>query len=377
MRLRSASGSSEIGIRRGAIVDATEQLLKRITEANGVSGYEDDVRALMAAELKGKVAEIQYDKMGSILGRKKGTSDSPRVMVVGHLDEIGFMVKEITKEGYIKFLPLGGWWGHVALGQRMRIITSKGPVLGVVGSKPPHMLMPNEREKVVEIKDMFIDVGCQEKFDVKKKLGIKLGDPIIPVSDFTVMGNAGLYMAKAIDNRVACAIVIEVINRLQKVKHPNTVLGCGSTQEEVGLRGAQTLAHLADPDVCIVVDVGIALDTPPEGFSRAEKLGGGPSILLYDAVMIPNIRLRDLVIQTAEKNKIKFNLTYMERGGTDGGRVHISRLGVPSIVVGPPVRYIHSHNGIMSRADFESTVKLIVELVKRLDQRTVRGLTEA
>ncbi|MEW6049499.1 MAG: M42 family metallopeptidase [Candidatus Zixiibacteriota bacterium] len=358
-------------------MDTTEQLLKRLTEANGVSGYEDDVRALMAAELKGKVAEIQYDKMGSILGRKKGTAADPKVMVVGHLDEIGFMVKEITKEGYIKFLPLGGWWGHVALGQRMRIITAKGPVLGVIGSKPPHMLLQPEREKVLDIKDMFIDVGCQEKFDVKKKLGIKLGDPIIPDSQFTILGNQSMYMSKAFDNRVACAIVVDVISRLQKVKHPNTVLGCASTQEEVGIRGAQTLAHLADPDVCIVVDTGIALDMPPDGYSRSEKLGGGPAILLYDAVMIPNIRLRDLVIQTAEKNKMKFHLTYMERGGTDGGRIHISRIGVPSIVIGPPVRYIHSHNAILNRADYDNTVKLIVELIKRLDNRTVKGLTEA
>jgi phosphohistidine phosphatase SixA len=130
-----------------------------------------------------------------------------RVMVVGHMDEIGFMVKEITKDGYIKFLPLGGWWGHVALGQRMRIITSQGPVLGIVGSKPPHMLSATEREKVLDIKAMFIDVGVQAKFDVKKKLGIKVGDPIIPDSDFTIMGNKQVYCSKAFDNRSACAAV--------------------------------------------------------------------------------------------------------------------------------------------------------------------------
>jgi putative aminopeptidase FrvX len=358
-------------------MDATELLLKEITEANGVSGYESEVRTIMARELKGKVDEIQYDKMGSVLGRKKGTSAAPKVMMVGHMDEIGFMVKEITKDGYIKFLSLGGWWGHVALGQRMRIITSKGPVLGVIGSKPPHMLMQSEREKVLEIKDMFIDVGAQQKFDVKKKLGIKLGDPIIPDSQFTIMGNSKMYMAKAFDNRVACAIVLDVVKHFKKASHPNTILAGASVQEEVGLRGAQTLAHLADPDVCIVVDTGIALDMPPDGFSKAERIGAGPCILLYDAVMIPNLKLRDLVISVAEKKKIPFHLTYMERGGTDGGRVHMSRIGVPSIVIGPPVRYIHSHNSILNRADYDNTVKLVVELVKALDQRTVKSLTEA
>ena len=256
-------------------MDKTELLLKEITEANGVSGYEEEIRKIMARELKGKVDEIKTDKMGSIMGVKKGTSAAPRVMVVGHMDEIGFMVKEITSEGYIKFLPLGGWWGHVALGQRMRIVTSKGTVIGVIGSKPPHILMPSERDKVLEPKDMFIDVGVVDKYDVKKKLGVRIGDPIIPDSKFTIMGNPELYLAKAFDNRVACAIAIEVADRLKKVKHPNTYLACATVQEEIGARGAQTLAHLAEPDVCIVVDVGIALDVPPDGMKKDERLGNG------------------------------------------------------------------------------------------------------
>jgi endoglucanase len=358
-------------------VDKVELLLQELTEANGVSGYEGEVRQIMRRELAGLTDEIQCDKMGSILGSKKGAKAGPRIMVVAHMDEIGFMVREITKEGYIKFLPLGGWWGHVALGQRMRIITSRGPVIGVVGSKPPHLLPPKEREKVIEIKEMFIDVGVQEKFDVKKRLGIKLGDPIIPDSQFTVMGNKKMYMSKAFDNRMACAVVVEVLSKLKRIKHPNTVLGCASVQEEVGLRGAQTLAHLANPDVCIVCDTGIGQDTPPDGFSKDEKLGNGPSVLLYDAGMIPNIKLRDTAIKTAESMKIPHHLTYMDRGATDGGRVHISRIGVPSVVIGPPVRYIHSHNSILNRSDFDNTVKLITELVKKLDTKTVHSLTEA
>ncbi len=357
-------------------MDSSELLLKELTEANGVSGYENEVRKIMARELKATSKEIQYDKMGSIMGVQPGSAANPRVMVVGHMDEIGFMVKEITDDGYIKFLPLGGWWGHVALGQRMRIITSKGPVIGVVGSRPPHILEQSQREKVLEIKDMFIDVGVVQKFDVKKKLGIKLGDPIIPDSQFTILGNQKVYMAKAFDNRVACAIVIEVARRLKKIKHPNTYLGAGSVQEEVGCRGAHTLAHLAEPDVCIVVDTGIALDVPPESTKKAERLGGGAAVLLYDALMIPNLKLRDMVIDTAAKAKLPIHLTTMERGATDGSRIHISRLGVPAIVIGPPVRYIHSHNAMLHRDDYETTIKLVVELIKKLDSRTVKSMTE-
>jgi endoglucanase len=331
----------------------------------------------MARELKPITDDIQYDKLGSIMGVKKGTSDRPRVMIIAHMDEIGFIVREITKEGYITFLPLGGWWGHVALGQRLQIMTSKGPVLGVVGSKPPHLLPPDERRKVIDVKDMFLDVGVQEKFDVRKRLGIEVGDPIVPDSQFTIMGNKKMYLSKAFDNRMACGIVLEVLKRLQRGKHPNTVLGCGSVQEEVGLRGAQTLAHLGDPDVCIVVDVGIGRDVPPDGFAKAEKLGSGPGIVVVDASMIPNVGLKETVIRTAETKKIPYHLSSMDRGGTDGGRVHTSRIGVPSIVIGAPVRYIHSHNGILNRTDYDNTIKLVTEVIRKLDARTVKSFTEA
>ncbi len=357
-------------------MDRTELLLKEITEANGVSGYETDVRNIMARELEPLCESIESDNAGSVYGVKPGTSDSPRVMVVGHLDEIGFMVKGFTAEGYIKFLPLGGWWGHVALGQRMRIITSKGPVLGVVGSRPPHVLEPEERKNVLAIKDMFIDVGVQEKFDPRKKLGIKMGDPIVPDSEFRIMGNKKMYMSKAFDNRMGCAVAIEVARKLQKVKHPNTLLAAGSVQEEVGLRGAQTIAHAAEPDVCIVCDTGIALDVPPDGFKVEEKIGSGPGVFLYDAGMIPNRKLLDLVLRTAEQKNIPIHLTSMERGATDGGRIHMSRAGVPSIVIGPPVRYIHSHNSVMNRTDFDNTVKLITEVVKKLDESKVDEMTK-
>ncbi len=357
-------------------MDKSEILLKEITEANGVSGYESEVRKIMTRELKKTADSIEYDKMGSVLGIKKGSSDSPRIMTVGHMYEVGFMVKEVTPEGFIKFLPLGGWWGHVALGQRMRIITSKGIVIGVVGSTPPHLLPPEDRKKVLEIKDMFIDVGATEKFNVQKKLGIRPGDPIVPDSEFTILSNTKTYMAKAFDNRVSCAIVLEVMAKLGKAKHPNTILGGATVQAEVGLRGAQTVAHLGDPDVCIIVDTGIAQDIPPNNFSKTERLGAGPVILIYDSGMIPNLKLRDLAMKTAESKKIPYHLSYMVGGATDGGRIHMSRFGVPSIVIGPPIRYIHSHNGILARADYDNTVKLLFELIKKLDKKMVKSLTE-
>ncbi len=355
-------------------MDQTELLLQEITDAHGVPGYEDGARAIMAKYLQ-KFSEVSYDKLGSVVGRKIGSAPSPRVLIGGHLDEVGFMVKEITKEGFLKFLPLGGWWGHVALGQRVLVNTSKGPILGVVGSKPPHILQAKEREKVLEISDMFVDIGAMDKFDAAKKFGVRIGDPIVPDSRFTIMNNQKLYMAKAFDNRIACAAIIDILRHLQKTAHPNTVFGVGSVQEEVGSRGARTAAYAIDPDIAIVVDVGIALDSPPGDFTKAERLGGGPAVLVYDAGMIPNQRLRQLVIKTAEENKIPFHLTSMERGATDGAEIHKSRTGVPSIALGIPTRYIHSHNSIIYRGDYDNTVKLVVALVKKLNKKAVESLS--
>lgn len=357
-------------------MDYTEQLLAELTNAYGPPGYEDAVTAIMKDHLQ-DIGTISYDKMGSIAAEKKGAADRPRVMVVGHCDEIGFMVTDITENGFIKFLPLGGWWGHVALGQRVIVMGRKGPVLGVTGSTPPHILEQEQRKKVIDIRDMYIDVGVRGKSDIKKKLGISVGDAIVPDAQFTMMSNKGMYLAKAIDNRYGCAVAIEVMRKLAKAKHPNTLYSVGSVQEEVGCRGAGTVGWLVDPDVCFAVDTGIAKDTPGIKDAAGEELGNGVAILVLDGRMIPNRRLRQFVTDTADKLKIKYHLTSMDRGSTDGSQIHIQRIGVPTIVVGIPVRYIHSHNSVMYRGDYDASVKLITELVKKLDKKTVASFTQS
>jgi endoglucanase len=292
-------------------------------------------------------------------------------MIAGHMDEIGFMVKSITKEGFIKFLPLGGWWGHVVLAQRVLVRTRKGDFIGVTGSKAPHIIKADERKKVLELSDMYIDVGATDAFDIKKKLGVRLGDPIVPVSDFAILGNKKTYLAKAWDDRIGCATIIDVLHKIGAT-HPNTVFGVGTVQEEVGLRGARTSANMIDPDVGFAVDVCIAMDTPGLDADDA-KLGAGAGILVYDGSVIPNTRLRDLVIDVAEKNKIPFFLTALERGGTDSGLIHLNKRGVPCLTFGVPARYIHGHVGIIHRDDYDSVVKLLVAVIKKLDKKTVNS----
>src|SRR5438094_846107 len=352
-------------------MDQTQEFLKQLVEAHGAPGFESGVAAVMEQRLKG-VGSFSRDRLGSFICEKKGTAPGPRVMLAGHLDEVGFMVKSITKEGFIKFLPLGGWWGHVVLAQRLIVRTRSGDVIGVVGSKPPHELREEDRKKVLEIKDLYLDVGAASDWDVRKHLDIRPGDPIVPDSPFTPMANPNLLLAKAWDNRMGCALAAETARRLKGDSHPNTLFAVATVQEEVGLRGAQTSAFKIQPDVAFALDVGIAHDTP--GTEGDEKLGGGPLIVVYDATSIPNRGLLDLVIDAAKKLKVTLQFESVERGGTDAGRIHVTGQGVPSISMGVPARYIHSHVSMLHRRDFEQTVRLLVALVKRLDRSTVERL---
>ena len=352
-------------------MDRTLQVLKDLVEAHGAPGFENDVAKVMEKHLAG-LGTFSRDRLGSFMCEKRGSSEGPRVMLMGHLDEVAFMVKSVTKEGFVKFLPLGGWWGHVVLAQRLIIKTRKGDVVGVVGSKPPHELLEEDRKKVMMVSEMFIDVGATSDFDVRKRLDIRPGDPIIPDSPFTVMANPNLLLAKAWDNRIGCAIAAQTLRALEGVAHPNTVIAGATVQEEVGLRGAQTSAFKTQPDVAFALDVGIAHDIP--GTEGDEKLGGGPLVVVFDSSSIPNRGLLDLVMSTAEKLRIPLQFESVERGGTDAGKFHVTGQGVPSLAMGVAARYIHSHVSIIDRRDLDRTVKLLAAVVKRLDKKTVARL---
>lgn len=352
------------------------ELFKELTEASGVPGYESEIRQIIRNRLS-DITNIETDKVGSIVCRKDGKSERPKIMLAGHMDEVGFMVKFVTEEGFIKFSTLGGWWNHVLLAQRVIIKTRKGDVTGVIGCKPPHLLTGDERNKLVKIKDMYIDVGATSEEEVKDEMGIQMGDAIIPICPFTVMNSGKTLMAKAWDDRVGCAMFISVIKELQNVEHPNTVYGVGTVQEEVGLRGAKTSSWVVEPDVGFALEVGIAGDVPGVSKDEAqEKLGEGPVILFKDSSMIPNLKLRDLVADTAKEKDIPIQFDLLERGGTDAGAIHQHQAGVPSLVLSVPARHIHSHAGIIHKDDYENAVKLLVEVIKKLDAETVSKLTE-
>jgi endoglucanase len=356
-------------------MDNIEQMLKELTEASGVSGYEEEARGLMRKYLA-PLGELSQDKLGSLICRKQGSAAVPRIMLAGHVDEIGFMVKLITKEGFIHFTPLGGWPNQHLPSQRVIIQTVKGDIPGVICTKAPFLLPEEERKKMPDRKDMFIDIGATSLAEVEEA-GVRPGDPVVPVSAFTVMANKKqTYMAKAFDDRIGCALTIAVMRDLAEKPHPNTVYGVATVQEEVGLRGATTSAEAVNPDVAFALDVSPIGDipgSPPD--QPSEKIGGGPAIILYDRCMIPNVKLRNLTVDTAKELGITLQFSAVEFGGYDTGAIHMHGIGVPGLAIGVPTRHVHSHNAILRRDDFDSAVRLLTALIQKLDSKTVAGLS--
>ncbi|TVP95844.1 MAG: M42 family peptidase [Acholeplasmatales bacterium] len=347
-------------------------ILEELSMLPGIPGNESAVRHYMKEQFEGH-GTISQDNLGSIIVEKVGLKGGPRIMVAGHMDEVGFMVTRITEEGYVKFIPAGGWWSQVMLAQQMEIHTADGKKLrAVTGAKAPHILTEEERKKPVAIEDMYLDLGVADK-DEAEALGIKTGDMIVPYIQTTPLNNPKYWLGKAWDNRVGCAAVIDVLHTLKAQAHPNIYYGVGTVQEEVGLRGAGTSAYHVNPDIGIAVDTTIAYDFPKG--SKDTELGKGVGVMVADSSMVGHKGMRDFVIAVAEKNNIPLQLTHLTRGGTDGGKIHLSRSGVPSIALCLPVRYLHSHTSIVHQDDYDNLVKLIRHLVEALDAEAVQKIT--
>lgn len=341
------------------------ELLKKLSEAHGAPGQENEVRRIFRSELGGGVST---DRAGNIICERKGSSDFPRIMLAAHMDEIGLMVQTITGDGLLKFLALGGWWSHTLLAQRVRIRTRDGnEIVGVIGAKPPHFLSESERDKVMKIEDMFIDVGAKNAEDVRS-FGIRLGDAIVPDSPFVRMHNPDLLLSKAFDDRAGLAVMIHAMQEIESMPHPNTVFAAGTVQEEVGTRGARAAAFHVNPDVAIVVEGAPADDMP--GTSSEERqcvLGGGVQIRIMDSSAILSRKFIDFVIDTAEKNDIRCQVAVRRKGGTDAAPIHLHGAGVPTVVLAVPARYVHTHNAIIDISDYLNALKLVLKLVETID----------
>jgi endoglucanase len=352
--------------------EPSRDLLRRLSLAPGAPGAEDAVRRIVAEALHG-AGSITYDRLGSILCEQEGASPAPRIVLDAHLDEVGFLVQAVTEDGRLAFVPLGGWWGHVLLGQRVDVVAGSRMVPGVIGSKPPHFLRPEERVKVIEPEGMYIDVGASSRQEVEA-LGIRIGDPVVPHAEFIEMAPEGMLSSKAFDDRAGVGLLCEAMLGLRGKPHPNCVIGVGAVQEEIGSRGAQTASEIAKPDVAIVLE-GTPADDLPGFTERQAVLGRGPQIRFYDPTAVSNRRLVAFIEEVALEIGVPIQCAVRKSGGTDARTIHVHGRGVPTVVIGVPARYIHTHVSLIHWQDYVAGRRLVIEAVMRLDRARVEGFT--
>lgn len=345
---------------------STLDMFQTLTELQGAPGDEKRVREFMAGELEKYADEVIYDNLGGVFGVKNGAG--PRVMVAGHMDEVGFMVTQITENGMLRFQPLGGWWNQVLLAQRVQIMTKKGIITGVIGSIPPHLLTAEQRQKPMEIKNMLIDIGADDRTDAIE-IGVAPGDTIVPICPFTPMANEKKILAKAWDNRYGCGLALELMKEVHEKILPNQLYAGATVQEEVGLRGAQVAANMIKPDIFYALDASPANDMSGDK-SEFGQLGKGALLRIFDRTMITHRGMREFILDTAETNDIPYQY-FVSQGGTDAGRVHLSGDGVPSAVIGICSRYIHTSSSIIHVDDYAAAKELLMKLVLSTDQTTV------
>lgn len=337
------------------------KLVEKYCKIAGMSSREDKVRHEFIKDLKDYADDFKQDGLGSIAAYKKGTDkNGPVIMLAGHMDEIGLMVTRIDEKGFIYFNTVGGWWGHVMLGQIFDIHTRDGKVIkGIIGSTPPHILPAEARGKVVQPDAMFIDIGVKDKKEAEA-LGVNPGDQVVPHSDFFEMGNKDFWAGKAFDDRIGVTAAIEVIRSLKGKKHKATFVGVGTVQEERGLIGATTSAQMVKPDIAFAIDVTIAKDTP--GLKNECALGKGVALSLMDSSTMANPRLVAYCEKIAKKHKIDFTYDTLTGGGTDSGQIQRQNGGIPSLTLSIPSRYIHSHWSMIHWNDYKTCVDLLIAI---------------
>lgn len=351
----------------------TLELFKTLTEFPSAPGFERELRGFVKEAMAPYTDEFVQDRLGSLFGVLRGDENGPTIMVAGHMDEVGFMTTGITDNGMIRFQPLGGWMPSAVSSQRLQIMTASGPIDGIVGSVPIHLLSKEEQGKGGDIAKMYIDVGADSREEAERA-GIRPGQQVLPICPFTPLVNPKKIMAKAWDNRYGVGLAIELMKELHGRKLPNTVYAGSTVQEEVGLRGARTAANLIKPDIFFGLDASAAADTGGDR-NAFGRLGDGALLRILDPTMITHRGLIEYVQDTADTHKIKYQY-FVSQGGTDAGQVHVSGIGIPSAVIGICARYIHTPASVIHTDDYAAAKELLVKLVAGLDRTTLATILE-
>jgi len=335
--------------------------LEKLSNAMGVSGREGEVRELMIKMMTPYADEVVVDKLENVIAVKKGKSSSPKIMLAAHMDEVGLMVKTISKEGYLQFAKMGGIDDRILPAQKVMVLSRKGAFPGIIGSKPQHVQKEDERKKVIAPDELFIDVGAECK-EAASAMGIAVGDMVGFDVKYVSLGK-DVVMGKAFDNRAGCAAIVEALRLIQKTDC--SVCAVGTVQEEVGLRGAGTAAFGVDPDLALALDVTVAGDTPGiREIDTSTKIGKGPALSISDSGLITHPKVLRWLLETAEEEKIPFQIEAGLMGSTDAARIYLTRQGIPSGNVSIATRYIHSPVAVLSLKDIEYSAKLTAAAIR-------------
>ncbi len=355
--------------------DRVEGLLERLSNAAGPPGAEEPVRAIMVGEMKPlATAAIRYDGTGSVIAQQG--SAGPRIMIDAHMDELGGMVRRVTPNGFLTMQMMGGWLDQALVDQRWVIIGSKGPVHAVTGIRDIHVITPDERTKVFPRESIFLDIGAKNAAEAAA-MGVEPGDPVVPDSPFMVMNGTKNYLGKGWDDRIGCAVLLEAMRRTASMAHANQLFYVATTQEEVGLRGARAATEAVKPDIGIAIEGGITGDQPGARPEETQvKLGAGPGMFLYDSSTIANRKMVAFTRKTAAAKGLPLQADVVQGYGDDSAEMQTMNGGAPTINLVVPVRYTHSHNGIVNRQDFDQAVELVVAMLVQMDAKTVAELRD-
>ncbi len=334
-----------------------EKLIITLSDLNGVSGAETEVSDFIKDYFQNTSFEISYDNLGSIIVRKPAKNpDAKRVMLACHIDEVGFRVSDINKDGFLSFRNFGRAWEHILLGQSVNVHANGEIYRGIIGSKPPHLLTLEEEKEIIPLEKLFIDLGLNSKAEVNQ-LGIREGSVITFASKAFKMSGSDTIAGKALDNRVSVAIGMLLMKILEKKDLAYDLYFVGTVQEEVGLRGAATSAYKINPDIGLVLDVTVCNEINPDRTNHS-KMGSGVGIALFNRVSIADEKLFQQFQNLAKTNDIPYTIDFIKNGGTDAGEILLSRDGAKAITLSVPTRYFHSQTALLSLDDATQTLLL-------------------
>ena len=352
----------------------TLEMILRLSDAPGASAFEDSVVAV-AREYAEGLGTMQEDCLRNLyIYRKENTGNKPVIMLDAHTDEVGMMIHSIKPNGTLRFVMLGSWNKSSLVGTKVLVRNKDGEYLpGIIASKPVHFMSASEKANpTVDIKDMVIDVGATSAQEAKEVFGIRIGEPAVPDTKAYYDEKRDVLFGKAFDCRIGCAVLLEVLRRLEGKELPCDVVGVLSSQEELGLRSAKVTVNRVKPDIGIVLEGCPADDTFTEGYAIQTALKKGPMFRYMDVSLVCNPRFQRYVLDLAEEKGIPVQASVREGGGNNAAAVQTEHLGAPAVVAGVPVRYVHSANCITSLTDFEATVKITVELLQNLTPEQIR-----